>query len=618
VGTEKSLNQILQEEAGLGPNWVVADQPPIRPGRAPAPPQGDSSNKNLVGSIPESAQLNDSFVGTSYDSPRIPKLSIMPLAPSGQPQANSGVHSNAAPLIFPVAQQAAEAQSTADTAQATADAVAAVSFQGAYDAGTTYAQGASVDYSGTIYVSLINSNIGNTPSSSPTDWVATGGSNTSVFLGAWSSATAYVLGNQVTYNGGYYIALLNNTNKQPNTNPTDWQLISSTNNYVYLGAYSGATAYVVGNQVSYQGSFWICISNTTGNAPSTASSFWTLLGTSAILIGAWSSSTTYVQGNEVTNSGNIFQALQGNTNQTPPTPPATSAYWQLIGPSDLGSVADGSQRFAATASTLTYRPTTNPLTATDAGSNATINIASFTMRTSSKGDISINSGSITALSYSTLYYIYYDDATLAGGAVTFNATTAKTTAINGTGRFFIGSIVTPAATAPDTTGNNDGGVGAQAGGTTVFLFGSAVSAGVSGQGSVTSPTNAIDGSFTTFATAAIGSGGSAASGASVTCSAASPTSAPWTSLTLYALWEVTANTVNPGATPASLSYGGAGGGTLDSVGPATTKAKTLVSVSLPVNTNLATMSVSLSVFRNNGFAQVVTAHLYQAWIVGIQ
>jgi hypothetical protein len=85
------------------------------------------------------------------------------------------------------------------------------------------------------------------------------------------------------------------------------------------------------------------------------------------------------------------------------------------------------------------------------------------MRTSSKGDISISSGSITSLSYGTGYYVYYDDSTLAGGSVTFNATTTKGTALQGAGRFYVCSITTPLAGAIDTIGNNDGGTGAQSG-----------------------------------------------------------------------------------------------------------------------------------------------------------
>ncbi len=43
-------------------------------------------------------------------------------------------------------------------------------YQGDYVAGTTYATGESVTYSGTQYVSKVDSNTGNTPDSSPTEW----------------------------------------------------------------------------------------------------------------------------------------------------------------------------------------------------------------------------------------------------------------------------------------------------------------------------------------------------------------------------------------------------------------------------------------------------------------
>jgi len=113
---------------------------------------------------------------------------------------------------------------------------------------------------------------------------------------------------------------------------------------------------------------------------------------------------------------------------------------------------------------MTHRPTTNPLTASDAGASATVSTAAFTQRIQGFGDKSVNSGSITGLSFNTLYFIYYDDIGFAGGAVTYAAATTKETAINGAGRFFIGSIRTPVNGEANTLGNNDGGVGAQSGG----------------------------------------------------------------------------------------------------------------------------------------------------------
>ncbi len=45
-------------------------------------------------------------------------------------------------------------------------------------AGTTYAKGAVVDYGLHLYESLVNSNVGNTPDTSPAQWLATGPDNT--------------------------------------------------------------------------------------------------------------------------------------------------------------------------------------------------------------------------------------------------------------------------------------------------------------------------------------------------------------------------------------------------------------------------------------------------------
>ena len=702
-------------------------------------------------------------------------------------------------------------ESTLTAAQSGAVQSGAVTYRGAYAGGDTYNPGDDVTYSGQFYTCILQST-GNLPTNA-TYWQNTGSSSADVFLGAWVITTPYVAGNQVTYSSGYYIAIASTTGDQPDISPTKWQIVGSVSTYIFLGAYNGGTAYVPGNQVTYLGSYWMCISSSTGNAPSTASSFWVLVGTGAILLGAWNSGVTYVQGNEVTLNGDIYTCILTNLNHTPPN----STYWQLVGnfapiaqgknalyngdfelnaggypvqtletvlgtyisdgwnigeqstfqgaylcnavehggnlslavrilnssvslPSDntyrnervlsspipvyagmvfnlsgwiylalsggvtvpsggdirarlayyvydqngnqlaeetpfadvtaaqaftqvSGQVAilsayggtppsyirvqcsgfvknnsgsawvttgaqyinaifddlavvpvtnlgtdtnDGPANFSATASTLTYRPLTNPLTATDAGSNATISIAAFTMRTSSKGDISENSGSITTLSYSTLYYIYFDDPTLAGGAVTYAATTTKTTAINGVGRFFVGSIITPKAGAPDSIGNSDGGVGAQNGSTSVFLFGTVTEVDSSGGGTLTNPAYMIDGDLTTFGTWVEPSSPSIQS-YTLTLAGTSPTSAPWSSLTIYFRYAVP--TWHSGC---GLSMSVAG----NVITPTGTVALTTASYSLPVNTNLALINIQAAVVRASGSA-VSELDIYGAWVVGI-
>jgi hypothetical protein len=111
-----------------------------------------------------------------------------------------------------------------------------------------------------------------------------------------------------------------------------------------------------------------------------------------------------------------------------------------------------------------YRPTADPLTATDAGTTATINIASVPMRFAGiSPDPVYGSGAVTGLSFATQYFIYADDPDRQGGAVAYAATTTKENALSQSGWLFMGSIITPNDGAGDTQGNGDGGAGAQVG-----------------------------------------------------------------------------------------------------------------------------------------------------------
>jgi hypothetical protein len=97
------------------------------------------------------------------------------------------------------------------------------------------------------------------------------------------------------------------------------------------------------------------------------------------------------------------------------------------------------------------------LAASDAGANATITISAHTRHypqpDGTTDDVAVNGGSVTALAYDTLYYVYYDDAARAGGAVTYAATTTEATAAQLGDRHTVGAIRTPLAAAPPTSGN---------------------------------------------------------------------------------------------------------------------------------------------------------------------
>lgn len=96
------------------------------------------------------------------------------------------------------------------------------------------------------------------------------------------------------------------------------------------------------------------------------------------------------------------------------------------------------------------------IAANDAGASATATISAHTRHypqpDGSTIDVAVNGGSVTGLAYSTAYFIYYDDAARAGGAVTYQATTSDTTAAQLGDRHVVGRVVTPAAAAAPTGG----------------------------------------------------------------------------------------------------------------------------------------------------------------------
>ena len=91
----------INEEAGLGENWVSVDAPPIVPGRnnpAPPPPSGTlfpQTPQYLQGSIPPGYQHDTSFVDTATLTPNAPKFSLMPLGIQGNPTTNAAIQSTA-------------------------------------------------------------------------------------------------------------------------------------------------------------------------------------------------------------------------------------------------------------------------------------------------------------------------------------------------------------------------------------------------------------------------------------------------------------------------------------------------------------------------------------------
>lgn len=83
----------------------------------------------------------------------------------------------------------------------------------------------------------------------------------------------------------------------------------------------------------------------------------------------------------------------------------------------------------------------DPLTSTSDASTSTISIASHTV-TYGSGVVTYSSGTIAGLLTNTDYFVYAADAELAGGAVTYTATTSATDVVAANNRVYVGAIRT--------------------------------------------------------------------------------------------------------------------------------------------------------------------------------
>lgn len=115
--------------------------------------------------------------------------------------------------------------------------------------------------------------------------------------GAWINSTAYTVGDFVSLNGSSYVCIANNTNQTP-PNVTYWALLAEKGSQGETGQ-TGLTG-----------------------APGAQG----IPGTSFIWKGAWSGATGYVVNDVVSSGGNSYICISAHTNHTPPN----GTYWELV------------------------------------------------------------------------------------------------------------------------------------------------------------------------------------------------------------------------------------------------------------------------------------------------
>jgi len=140
---------------------------------------------------------------------------------------------------------------------------------------------------------------------------------------------------------------------------------------------------------------------------------------------------------------------------------AAAAVADAAAAADAAAVAaQGAADDAAANSALANSGVTGAtITAADAGADTSITISGHTRVYGDGTSVAVTGATLTGRAYSTFYYVYYDQPSRAGGAVTYQTTTSETTAAQTGDRHLVGSVTTPAAAAPDTDGNYVGAPG---------------------------------------------------------------------------------------------------------------------------------------------------------------
>jgi chitodextrinase len=196
---------------------------------------------------------------------------------------------------------------------------------------SAYAVGDVITYANGLYMVIQNTAGGNVPSGYPSIYASLTSVSSNPPLNAWSSGTTYALDDLVEYNGFMYYSVNNgNTGNNPFNNPSWWAL----NNY---DTWNPQTTYQDKAVVLYNGYFYQTeINNNTNNVPTSfANGSWTLLGSDIL---TWGSAANYNKGDRVFYGGRVWEARIFNTNDVPT---GNLDVWELISLGGVWALADG-------------------------------------------------------------------------------------------------------------------------------------------------------------------------------------------------------------------------------------------------------------------------------------
>jgi hypothetical protein len=132
------------------------------------------------------------------------------------------------------------------------------------------------------------------------------------FVGNWTTATDYNLGDIAKYNGSLWACTVNHNSTNFAANISNWTAFTQTTSYV--GDWQSTTDYTPGDVVSYNGNAHKCVvAHTSEQQLEASSENWQLYRDGLIWTGAWQSLTNYRLNDLVKYGGTIFKCIESHS-----------------------------------------------------------------------------------------------------------------------------------------------------------------------------------------------------------------------------------------------------------------------------------------------------------------
>ena len=161
--------------------------------------------------------------------------------------------------------------------------------------------------------------------------------------GDWTTGTAYRRDDVIRVNGKSYVCIITHVASAAFREDLDATLPGSvppqpqpkwvvmTNGLSFVGNWTAATDYNLGDVTKYNGSLWVCTINHNASLFADDIDNWAAFSQTTSFIGEWTSSTSYATGAVVSYNGNAYKCVLAHISQSilEPIPDGSTVYWEV-------------------------------------------------------------------------------------------------------------------------------------------------------------------------------------------------------------------------------------------------------------------------------------------------